>query len=132
LNNGAGIYSTSEFLPPGIDRMLDIETGRILVDQLDVGDEMYIRHTLNVIPLMNNLSYQLSHLNGSEAQAYRLPLGSKTTLVGGAVPTDIFVVETRIYIRNDDVRLNGILPQILLSGEGRVEYLGSYISVNRR
>lgn len=132
-NDALGIETVTSFSPPDIATMLDTVEGRVILRDLAVGDEVYIRHTINVIPMANGVTYSFSHLFGSGAQAYRLPIGVPTTLTeGGGIPTGTFLVDTHFFVKDDNSRLGGMLPQILVTNDAIVNYTGFYISVNRR
>lgn len=132
-NNAMGVETYTQFSPTDVDSMLDPLTGRVLLSGLKVGDEVFIRHTINVVPYTNNTTYSFSHLFGSGPASYRLPIGVSTILDEGAgVPTGDFLVDTHFFIKNEDARLSGMLPQVLVTGESVINYTGCYISVNRR
>lgn len=132
-NDTLGPNTYTNFPPDLVTRMIDPATGKILLDELDVGDEVYIRHTINVIPSTNLTSYSFSQLFGEGPGQYRLPIGMPTTLNdGGAVPTGDFLFDTHFFILDENSRVNGMLPQILVSNETEIRYTGCYISVTRR
>lgn len=133
LNDGEGLYTNKGYPPHAVGEMLDPLTGRILFDDLDPGDEVYIRHTLSVKPNANGVTYFVRHLLGEGAGQYSLPIGRPTKLEqGGGTPTGDFVVDTRIYIGDNNTLIGGAVPQIQLSGTAEVTYKGAYISVTRR
>lgn len=132
-NDAAGPNTYTNFPPDEVSRMLDPATGRILLDELDVGDEVYIRHTINLIPKANSTSYSFSQFFGNDPGSYRLPIGMSSLLDDGAgTPTGDFVLDTHFFILDENSRLNGMLPQVLVSNETEVKYTGCYISVTRR
>lgn len=132
-NDALGTDTITEYNPPGVDSMLDPTTGRILLDDLVAGDEVYIRHTINVIPFSNGTSYSFSQYFGTEPGAYRLPIGIPASLnEGGGIPTGTFLLDTHFFIKDENSRVGGMLPQVLVSNESMIEYTGCYISVNRR
>lgn len=133
MNDTLGVETNTSFSPSDIDTMIDPATGRILLNGLQPGDEVYIRHTVNVIPSTNNTTYAFSHYFGEGATAYRLPIGIPTALnEGGGVPTGDFLVDTHFFVKNENVRDAGMLPQVLVSNDSTIEYTGCYISVTRR
>lgn len=132
-NDSLGTVTNTNYPPFGITRMLDVPTGRILFDELKVGDEIYIRHIVNVIPFTNNTTYAFSHYVGSGVQLRRLPIGEQTLLnAGGGVPTGLVVIDTHLYISDENSRMGGMLPQVFVSNEATIEYAGCYISVTKR
>lgn len=132
-NDSLGDATYTNFPPDEVSRMLDPTTGRILLDELDVGDEVYIRHTINLMPKANTTAYSFSHYFGNDPGSFRLPIGMSSVLDEGAgTPTGDFVLDTHFFILDDNSRLNGMLPQVLVSNETEVIYKGCYISVTRR
>lgn len=132
-NDALGIETITTYSPPDIDSMLDAATGRVLLNDLAVGDEVYIRHTINVTPLANGVTYSFSHLFGADPNTYRLPIGVPTSLTEGAgIPTGTFLVDTHFFVKDNNSKMGGMLPQILVNNDCMVNYTGFYISVNRR
>lgn len=133
MNTGAGTRTDTKFKPTGIDTMLDGNNGRVLLDQLNDGDEVYIRYVLNVIPMSNNTQYRISHLFGEGAQEDRRPVGQRVNLNEGAgVPTQQFLLDSHFYVDTAEVRAAGLRPQIFSTNGMFVEYQDCYISVTRR
>lgn len=132
-NNAAGIFTELRYAPIGVDRMLDPATGRILLDDLMPGDQVYIRQTLNIVPFMNGMSILFRNFVGQAGQQYSAPFGPSISLDAGAgTPTGLFVIDGQFYIRDENTRIGGLLPQIQSDGTCEVEYSGVYISVMRR
>lgn len=132
-NNAAGLFTETRFGPTGVDSMLDPVTGRILLDDLMPGDQVYIRQTLNIVPFVNGLNVLFRNLVGQAGQQYSVPFGPYLSLNAGAgVPTGLFVADSQFYIRDENTRIGGLLPQIQSDGTCEVEYSGVYISVMRR
>lgn len=134
-NDGAGASTTgARFAPDGVTRMLETSTGRILFDQLSAGDEVYIRHVVNVTPDTNNVHYQFSHFFGqADVGSDRVPAGVRTLLNEGAgVPTNQFLLDSHLFITDQRVVQEGMMPQVFVSNQLTIEYTGCYISVTRR
>lgn len=131
MNDGAGPISDARFHPDGVTRMLDPATGLILLDELADGDEVYIRHIVNLIPLSNLVQYNFSHYFPGDLT--RIPASTRTTLSeGGGVPTQRFLLDTHVFMDNIVTRTNGMQPQVYVSAPSVIEYSGCYISVSRR
>lgn len=132
-NDGLGSDTNIIYAPDGVTRMLDPATGTILLDELKPGDEVYIRHVINVIPSANNLQYQFSHSFGSGTGSDRVPIGSRVVLnEGGGVPTEPFLLDSHLFITRQIEPNQGMMPQILVSNQATIQYEGCYISVTRR
>lgn len=132
-NNAAGLFTETRYAPTGVDSMLDIMSGRILLDDLMPGDQVYIRHTLNITPYVNGLNVLFRNFVGQTGQQYSVPFGPSISLDAGAgTPTGLFVVDGQFYIRDENTRIGGLLPQIKADGNCEIDYSGVYISVMRR
>jgi hypothetical protein len=132
MNDGAGSGTNTQYAPTGVTRMLDTNTGRILLDQLQLGDEVYIRHIINVIPNVNNLKYTISHFFGDGPQSERLPLGPQTLLMAGAgAATEQYLLDTHFFMDRENTRQFGVVPQIFTTGPLTIQYTGCYISIIR-
>lgn len=133
MNNGAGLFTELRYAPAGVDSVLDVLTGRILLDDLMAGDQVYIRHTLNIVPYVNNITVLFRNYVGQDGQQYSVPTGPYINLSNGAgIPTGPFTVDTQFYIRDENTRIGGLLPQIQADGQCEITYSGVYVSVTRR
>ena len=132
-NNALGALTSSAFAPDGVTSMLDTVTGRILLNQLEVGDQVYIKHLVNITPFTNGMTIDFRHFIGQTGQEYALPFGPVLSLNAGAgTPSGLLAVETQLYIRDSNTKIGGILPQIRGNGTFLLEYTSVYISVTRR
>lgn len=133
LNDGLGTFTETRFAPKGITSMLDGATGRYSLAGLKPGDEVQVRHTLNLTPYMNNIQMYVRNFVGQEGSAYSISMGPPVSFDSGAgVPSGIFVISGQFFIRDENTRIGGFLPQILTTGQAEMEYIGCYVSVNRR
>lgn len=132
-NNTAGALTDSRFAPEGVEAMVDPATGKIMLDGLAVGDQVYIRHLLTLMPYVNNTEASFQHVIGSGSELRNMPFGHTVRMSSGAgVTTEPFSIETQLYISSENIRLAGILPQVKATGRCDVGYKGVYISVMRR
>lgn len=141
-NNGLGANTLKTYKPIGVTELVntdmvgalpDTDNGRLLFSELSLGDQVTIRHTLSITPNSNGQTFQLRHLVGQAGQEYALPMGVPIKMEqGGGVSTSDFTVEATIYIGDENTRLGGALPQILISGNATVNYKGVYVSVIKR
>lgn len=131
-NNALGPLTNTSFKPSDMGDILDPATGRIKTEELKSGDEIYVRHLINITPMSGTAECAFSHLSGLQGQI-RIPTGTKMWLNEGAgVPTDFFLLDAHFYIKDEDERLSGMYPQVYMSNNATLEYKGCYISVNRR
>ena len=141
-NNGLGANTLKTYKPIGATELVNTDmagavpaadNGRLLFSELSLGDQVTIRHTLNITPNSNGQTFQLRHLVGQTGQQYSLPMGVPIKMEnGGGVTTGDFTVEATIYIGDENTRLGGAIPQILLSGNATIDYKGVYVSVIKR
>lgn len=141
-NNGSGGSTLKTYKPIGVGELLDVtmsgssptaSNGRLIFDELSLGDQVTIRHTLSLMPNSNGQTFQLRHLVGSAGSEYSLPMGVPVKMGrGGGRSTGDFTVESTIYIGDDNTKNGGAVPQILVSGDCLVAYKGVYISVIKR
>lgn len=141
-NDGAGGNTLKTYKPIGVTELVDTtyslglptaNNGRLLFSELSLGDQVTIRHTLNITPNSNGQTFQMRHLVGQAGSEYSLPMGVPVKMEqGGGVSTGDFTIEATIYIGDENTRLGGALPQIKLSGSSTVENKGVYISVIKR
>lgn len=132
LNTGEGPYTQTAFAPPGVTNMLERNTGRLLLNELSIGDQVDVQYTLDAMGYSNGVDMVFRHLAGQEGQQYYLGLGSTVRMQSGAgVQTGPFVINGSFIIRDDNTRLGGVTPQIKTAGVADVTYTGAYIRVTR-
>lgn len=141
-NDGAGGNTLKTYKPTGATELVDTtydlglptaNNGRLLFAELSLGDQVTIRHTLNITPNSNGQTFQMRHLVGQAGSEYSLPTGIPIKMKqGGGQSTGDFTTEATIYIGDENTRLGGALPQIKLSGSATVVNKGVYISVIKR
>ena len=132
-NNALGPQTELRFAPKGVTSMLDTATGRILLSGLAIGDQVYVRHTLSVLGYVNNMSLTLRNYFGQTGQEYVEPFGPTIRLQSGAgVQSGLQIADSRFYVRDENTRLGGVLPQIKGDNRFEVQYSGVYISVIRK
>lgn len=133
LNDCAGVYTNTDYLPIGVTQLVDPVTGKLDFSELSIGDQVIIRHTLDITPNSNGQTFQLRHLVGQSGQEYDLPVNIPAKMEqGGGIPTGRFTISDVIYIGNENTRLGGALPQLKVNGNASVQYHGVYIGVTKR
>lgn len=133
MNNGEGPETDIRHRPEGTNTILDVASGKYILDDLKMGDELYVRHQINVIPGTSAFECSFGHRFGSGTAEVRVPTGQKMFLNGGAgVPTGFFLLDSHFYISDNEERLAGMYPQIYASNSAQIEYSSCYVSVIRR
>lgn len=131
-NNALGSFTELSFAPDGVSSMLDSTTGRIKLDGLKVGDQVNIRQMISSMGYVNNMPVTFRNYAGQTGQQYAIPFGSTVLMnTGAGVVIGPYAVESRMYIRDENTRLGGILPQIMTSGTSEITCHETYISVIR-
>ncbi len=131
-NDGLGAQTNVEFLPTGVERLLDTSTGKIDVSDLDLGDYILLRPDFTVTPGTNNQFLTLQYTLGSGGGAFTIPSPSSRLEQGSGVPHRIALDTKLIYMGNVNTRDNPIGVEIMTSGNGTVINSGIAISVVKR
>lgn len=132
LNTGEGPLTQKGFAPPGVSNMLDKATGRILLNELSIGDQVDIQYTINAMGYSNGVDVVFRHLAGATDNQYELPLGNAIRMQSGAgVMTGLVSVNGTVLVRDENTRINGLLPQVKTAGVADITYLSAYIRVTR-
>ena len=130
--DGKGPQTNIEFAPEGVGNILDPDSGKILLSKLSEGDELYIRHTVNITPYVAGTTFAFNHRIGDQADAFRVPTTQTAFLGSAGVPTGDFIISTQLFARGEDQIQEGVFPQIYASNNVRVHHTAMYISVTRR
>ncbi len=88
-NDGLGAYTNTEYLPPGVSRLMDTSTGEVDFSELALGDEVTIRQDIGITPTVNGGEVVIRIQLGSGAGTYYLPIASKTLNQGAGVQDDL-------------------------------------------
>ena len=129
-NNGEGAFSNIK-LPTGVTRLLDPNTGAILVDELPIGSSIIIRMDYTVTPTTNNAALDFRYTLGSGAGAYTLETTVNRLDEGSGREYRQALVTHYIYVGDDNTRNNPIQPQVKLSGGGTLVNAGMVIEVRK-
>ena len=129
-NNGAGAFTNIK-LPTGVTRLLDSNTGAILVDELPIGSSIIIRMDYTVTPTTNNAALDFRYTLGSGAGAYTLETTVNRLDEGSGREYRQALVTHYIYVGDDNTKDNPIQPQVKLSGGGTMVNAGMVIEVRK-
>ena len=129
-NNGEGAFSNIK-LPTGVTRLLDPNTGAILVDELPIGSSIIIRMDYTVTPTTNNAALDFRYTLGSGAGAYTLETTVNRLDEGSGREYRQALVTHYIYVGDDNTKDNPIQPQVKLSGGGTLVNAGMVIEVRK-
>ena len=129
-NNGEGAFSNIK-LPTGVTRLLDPNTGAILVDELPIGSSIIIRMDYTVTPTTNNAALDFRYTLGSGAGAYTLETTVNRLDEGSGREYRQALVTHYIYVGDDNTKNNPIQPQVKLSGGGTLVNAGMVIEVRK-
>lgn len=129
-NDGQGSFTNKQYPPSGISELMDVLTGRIDPTQLSLGDNIFIRHDMRVIPTENNTDIELRYVLGTGAGEYQLEAARETDISGAGVPFP-FSGSYPIYMGDTNTRDNPIIPQLRCTSDCTVVNLGSVIIAHR-
>ena len=129
-NNGEGAFSNIK-LPTGVTRLLDPNTGAILLDELPIGSSVIIRMDYTVTPTTNNAALDFRYTLGAGAGAYTLETTVNRLDEGSGKGYRQSLVTHYIYVGDDNTKDNPIQPQVKLSGGGTLVNAGMVIEVRK-
>lgn len=131
-NNGNGAFTNLLYLPTRATRLMDTSTGRFLFDELDLGDQVFIRNDIVVNPLTNNSLLEARYVLGTGPDEYVLTSLVARLDAGSGVDYRFNLGPDFIYIGDTNTRDNPVTLQIRLSTEGTLVNNGSAIGVTKR
>lgn len=129
-NDGLGAFTNTGYGPRGVTRAMDSQ-GRILIDELDIGDFFVVRVDYTVFPTINDAKLEFRYKLGAGAGEYTLPK-SNTTLDEGAGFPSRQVSETFIYAGDVNTVSNPITIQAKISSGGTLVNAGFAIGITKR
>ena len=132
-NDGLGSATNTQYLPFGVDRLMSTPDGGIDLTGLSIGDEIEVRHTLEVKPFSNGKYVTMRHALGAIDSETYLYIGFPQKMEqGGWTSTGNVVVTGRFYIGSETTRTNKVRFQVKVDGNSKISYKGCYISVIKR
>ena len=128
-NNGAGAFTNKLYAPDGITELMDVSTGYIDPTQTTLGDVLLIRNDFTINPTINNALLEFRYALGGGAGSYALP-----TIIGrldsGSGKDYRFTLRAdKIYMGDDNTRLNPIKLQVRVSSGATLTNAGSVITL---
>ena len=130
-NDGAGAYTNTSYLPPGVSQLMDTSTGEVDFSELSLGDEVTIRQDIAITPTVNGGEVIIRIQLGTGAGTYYLPIASKTLNQGAGVQDDL--VRLALVYMGDTNTLGGSgVLQVKSSISASLLNRGSVILINRR
>lgn len=129
LNDGAGAFSQETYAPRNVADMLDTSTGRLKFEQLEKGDQVFIRYEFIVTPNTANQQLEFRSLVGEVGSQYPLGFFSSEMKQNAGSPTPTLNVLTWIYVGDDNTLNGGCFPQLRTTGPSSVRYNGCAISI---
>jgi len=129
-NNGEGAFSNIK-LPTGVTRLLDPNTGAILLDELPIGSSAIVRMDYTITPTTNNAALDFRYTLGGGAGAYTLETTVNRLDEGSGREYRQALVTHYIYVGDNNTKDNPIQPQVKLSGGGTLVNAGMVIEVRK-
>lgn len=129
-NNGEGAFTNLK-MPTGVTRMLDPNTGAILLDELPIGSSAIVRMDYTITPTTNNAALDFRYTLGGGAGAYTLETTVNRLDEGSGREYRQALVTHYVYVGDDNTKDNPIQPQVKLSGGGTLVNAGMVIEVRK-
>ena len=130
-NDGAGAFTNTTYLPPGVSRLLDTATGAMDFTELALGDEVQIRQDVNVRPSVNGAQVEMRVKLGAGAGTYYLTHSTAVLNQGGGGDYPLIQL-LHIYMGDTNTRANPGVIQIRCTEDATITNNGSYITAKRR
>lgn len=130
-NDGAGPYTNTDYLPPGVSQLLNTASGAIDFSDLALGDEIEIRQDVTVNPSINGAQVEIRIQLGTGAATYYLTHSTAVLNQGGGIDYDL-IQFLRVYVGDTNTQANPGIVQIRCTEDAIVTNKGSYITAKRR
>lgn len=127
-NDGAGPFSSTDYLPEGVATLFDASTGKVDPRELQLGDTLFVRNDFTVTPTVNGAHLQFRYTLGDGAGAYTLEHQLGTTSNGGGVPYR-FQFTDLIYMGDTNTRDNQIGLEVKCSEEASLTNAGTVVQL---
>ena len=128
-NDGAGAYTNKTYAPDGGTELMDSSTGYIDPTQTTLGDVLLVRNDFTVNPNTNNALLEFRYSLGGGAGAYTLPTIIGRLDSGSGTDYRFTLRADKIYMGDDNTRLNPIKLQVRLSANATVTNAGTVITL---
>jgi len=128
-NDGAGAFTNKSYAPAGITELMDVSTGYIDPTQTKLGDVLLIRNDFTITPTTNNALLEFRYALGSGGGSYTLPTIIGRLDSGSGTPYRFTLRADKIYMGDDNTRLNPIKLQVRLSSNATATNAGSVITL---
>ena len=128
-NNGAGAFTNTSYLPPGITRMMDTSNGKFLVDELALGSFFVVRNDFTITPSTNNAIVEQRYVLGAGANEYVLEAILGRLDSGSGKGYRFSLKPDFLYVGDLNTQQNPITLQIKLSTPGTLVNAGSAVGV---
>ena len=128
-NDGAGAYTNKAYAPDGVTELMDSSTGYIDPTQTTLGDVLLVRNDFTVNPNTNNALLEFRYSLGGGAGAYTLPTIIGRLDSGSGTDYRFTLRADKIYMGDDNTRLNPVKLQVRLSANATVTNAGTVITL---
>ena len=128
-NDGAGAFTNKSYAPDGVTELMDSSTGYIDATQTKLGDVLLIRNDFTITPTTNNALLEFRYALGSGVGSYTLPTIIGRLDSGSGTPYRFTLRADKIYMGDDNTRLNPIKLQVRLSSNAAVTNAGTVITL---
>ena len=130
-NNGAGSNTNLGSLPYGVTRLMNTTNGKLVFDELSVGDFVTIRNDIVVKPKVNNSRVETRYVLGVGAGQYFLSSASERLDSGSGIEYNFTLKPDFVYVGDSNTKDNPVTIQIKLNCDGVLINKGTAIGVNK-
>lgn len=127
-NDGQGAFTNKAFAPDGIQEIMDSQ-GRIVPNQLSLGDYIFVRNDFRVSPNINNALLEFRYELGGGADLYHLETNVGRLDDGSGKYYHYSLSTDYIYMGDTNTLDNPISLQARLSTDGKLINAGSVIQI---
>ena len=128
-NDGLGSFTNKTYAPDGVTELMDSNTGYIDPTQTTLGDVLLVRNDFTVNPNTNNALLEFRYVLGGGANAYTLPTIIGRLDSGSGTDYRFTLRADKIYMGDDNTRLNPVKLQVRLSSNATVTNSGTVITL---
>ena len=128
-NDGLGSFTNKTYAPDGVTELMDSNTGYIDPTKTTLGDVLLVRNDFTVNPNTNNALLEFRYVLGGGANAYTLPTIIGRLDSGSGTDYRFTLRADKIYMGDDNTRLNPVKLQVRLSSNATITNSGTVITL---
>jgi len=131
-NNGLGAFTNKTYKPIGVTEFMDVSTGYIDVNEINLGDSIFLRNDFKINPNTNNALLEFRYELGAGTNVYTLETTLGRLDNGSGKEYRFSLKADLIYMGDLNTKNNPIKLQVKLSTNGVLTNAGSVIQLIKR